>query len=903
MRAPFFFPSILILLCLTTAGAFGAPENDIKLIIDVSGSMKKNDPDNLRRPAVNLLVNLLPEDASAAVWLFGDKVESLVPFGVVTPEFKTFAIGQSELIHSRGLLTDIGGALEQSMLQDHRGGKAILLSDGMVDLGPDPAENLAEQTRIQTQLIPQLVANNAEVHTVALSDNADRKVLEAVAQGTGGLFEVATTADDLTRIFLRLFDDAVIQDRLPIEQGKFLVDSSVEEFTLLAFRGVDSAAVQIRSPDDQYFLIGDYPEAVSWYRDAGFDLITVSRPVEGEWRLFSDEDPENRVSVLSDLKLDVTNLENVLHDASFPVLEVRFLQGPEVITEPTFLALMDLQLVVLTPSGNRIAKPLGDPVEGIFTTNLGFFAEPGRYRVSVNVDGKSFRREVVQEIEYVTPALVVFSATDRAVSVRPVAVGLLGEELRMIARLESEQNQKRMLPMLSNGELWQVSLQDVPDGKYRLVVHVKGVAKTGQTLDFDLEHQLIELKPQELLEPLESIESEAWSLKEWGIAAAVVSVNLVLLMFAIWLFRRRGQGALPESDQADVNELLTQGPEAESKSKPGKGSKVDDSDEIAALASAEALLEKDQELQSDVEAEVAHEAEKKEVEKDAELKADLEIERAIEPEVGPAVEPELEPEIGPDVESEVEPEVGPDVDPEVEPEVGPDVESEVEPEVGPDVDPEVEPEVEPEVGLDVEPEVGSEVDPEVEPEVEPEVGPDVDPDVEPEVEPEVGLDVEPEVGPEADPEVEPEVGPDVDPEVEPEVGPEVDPEVEPEVKVEIEPEVESRTDRESDTADSIEPQPAADDSVSGFSDIVDAWGDSDGKPDQDDLADSNDDDPADEFERALQEQSEGEAESNDLDQQDSAASENTDKNTDMSAESKVLDEDLGPPEQDAASTR
>ncbi|MGK0460885.1 MAG: hypothetical protein ACJA0W_001738, partial [Candidatus Azotimanducaceae bacterium] len=57
------------------------------------------------------------------------------------------------------------------------------------------------------------------------------------------------------------------------------------------------------------------------------------------------------------------------------------------------------------------------------------------------------------------------------------------------------------------------------------------------------------------------------------------------------------------------------------------------------------------------------------------------------------------------------------------------------------------------------------------------------------------------------------------------------------------------------------------------------------------------------FERALQEQSEGEAESNDLDQQDSAASENTDKNTDMSAESKVLDEDLGSPEQDAASTR
>ena len=44
---------------------------DVRLVIDVSGSMKQNDPNNLRQPAVELLVQLLPEGSKAGVWTFG----------------------------------------------------------------------------------------------------------------------------------------------------------------------------------------------------------------------------------------------------------------------------------------------------------------------------------------------------------------------------------------------------------------------------------------------------------------------------------------------------------------------------------------------------------------------------------------------------------------------------------------------------------------------------------------------------------------------------------------------------------------------------------------------------------------------------------------------------------------
>ena len=44
---------------------------DVRLLIDISGSMKQSDPENLRAPALDLIVRLLPEGSRAGVWIFG----------------------------------------------------------------------------------------------------------------------------------------------------------------------------------------------------------------------------------------------------------------------------------------------------------------------------------------------------------------------------------------------------------------------------------------------------------------------------------------------------------------------------------------------------------------------------------------------------------------------------------------------------------------------------------------------------------------------------------------------------------------------------------------------------------------------------------------------------------------
>ena len=52
-------------------------QSDVRIIVDISGSMKDTDPENLRQPAVRLLARLLPED-----WCFV-KVSMVLCFLVV----------------------------------------------------------------------------------------------------------------------------------------------------------------------------------------------------------------------------------------------------------------------------------------------------------------------------------------------------------------------------------------------------------------------------------------------------------------------------------------------------------------------------------------------------------------------------------------------------------------------------------------------------------------------------------------------------------------------------------------------------------------------------------------------------------------------------------------------------
>jgi len=120
---------------------------DVRVLIDISGSMKKSDPDNLRIPATRLIAGLMPEGSRSGVWTFGRYINMLVPVRIVDDEWRELAKEKSALINSAGLYTNIEGVLENASsgwfeYDPNTKRNIILLSDGYVDVSKKISERI-----------------------------------------------------------------------------------------------------------------------------------------------------------------------------------------------------------------------------------------------------------------------------------------------------------------------------------------------------------------------------------------------------------------------------------------------------------------------------------------------------------------------------------------------------------------------------------------------------------------------------------------------------------------------------------------------------------------------------------------------------------------------------------------
>src|SRR3569623_404574 len=151
MRRYFFrlrLPSLLLLMFFSDASLAGPTEaaKDIRVLIDISGSMKHTDPHNLRAPALRLLTGLLPNGEHSGVWTYGQQVNMVVPHGTVDLAWKARAEQAVAKIYSAGRYTYIEGALRAASgvwLKPDAGAElhGFMITDGLVDFSMDKSVN------------------------------------------------------------------------------------------------------------------------------------------------------------------------------------------------------------------------------------------------------------------------------------------------------------------------------------------------------------------------------------------------------------------------------------------------------------------------------------------------------------------------------------------------------------------------------------------------------------------------------------------------------------------------------------------------------------------------------------------------------------------------------------------
>lgn len=540
---------------------------DVRVLVDVSGSMRQNDPQNLRAPALRLLVGLLPEGSQAGVWSFDQAVAALAPVARVNDRWRAAARRGAARIHSRGAYTNIGAALEQALRgwsgRGQQGQRSIiLLTDGMVDVGQDPGANQAARTRIVDQLLPGLHELGVTLYTIALSEHADHELLTELASVTGGWYERAGDAGQLERLFLHMFEKAAPPDTVPLTDNRFTVDSSIREMTVLVFRRPGAAPTYLLPPDGQRFAAGAPPPGVRWAAEEGYDLITVRDPAPGQWQVAAETDPDNRVMIVTDLQLEVTPLPNHLLMGETLDLSVRLAERGETVKAADFLRVVDGSLSQAGEDGQihdwqlqgKTPSPEVQAAEGVYTVRLDSTLRPGRQEFTVIVDGKSFQRQQLQTV------LVHENAIQARVDPAPEA----GEDAYTVsvhadpqlvdpqqssarARIRDGQGQEVPLELRPDGaDGWSAAVAGIrPDARYTVAFDVHAVTRQGRIVE--LQPAPVELHagpPPETPPPAPEpgpTQGHPW----WVSLGMLAALNLLLAGTGYWGYRRfrarRGQ--------------------------------------------------------------------------------------------------------------------------------------------------------------------------------------------------------------------------------------------------------------------------------------------------------------------------------------------------------------------------
>ncbi len=371
---------------------------DAVILMDSSGSMKQTDPKQLRKPAARLFISLLGNEDRLSVVSFSSKAWPITFLTKLENEKQiNKVLRATERISHKGMHTNIHSALSKGieLLKQsdelNRDPIIILMSDGQMDVGNSEQSALLRQ-QIFDNLLPQLIEYNIKVYSIAFTEASDQLLLQEIADTTEGRYSLAGSDDVLHKVFSKIFEETRQPDMLPLHENKFIVDASINEITIIANKASGNSQIYLQPPSGKKFNSTFKSKKIKWFVSTSFDMITIQKPEEGEWKiLFSDDD--NRAYIVTDIKLR-TNF-NFNADSYYPELIIKswFQQNEENEANKDLIKNMDVVLEIEHPDDTLETFEITQTTEqGEFIIHYKPEAD-GIYGASIIATSRTFQRQ------------------------------------------------------------------------------------------------------------------------------------------------------------------------------------------------------------------------------------------------------------------------------------------------------------------------------------------------------------------------------------------------------------------------------------------------------------------------------------------------------------------------------
>lgn len=134
-------------------------------------------------------------------------------------------------------------------------------------------------------------------------------------------------------------------NQIPYFDNRFNIDAALDEIILLFYRSSGSRPIILVRPDGSKLRTDNADENnVQWYDDSTFDLIKIEKPMPGPWQAIGDILPESQIMVVSDVKMEVDPLPEVVLSGEILKVVGKLFNGDEPINTPHFRHVVQLDV-------------------------------------------------------------------------------------------------------------------------------------------------------------------------------------------------------------------------------------------------------------------------------------------------------------------------------------------------------------------------------------------------------------------------------------------------------------------------------------------------------------------------------------------------------------------------------
>jgi len=223
-------------------------QNNVILLMDVSGSMKGTDPKRLSIVAASMLIDSADDNTILNIVTFGDKAKS--EFSLESKPSKESLKKELTNLKFDNSYTDLKEGIKEALLQLNKvqGNKSIILfSDGK----EDPKDGLTKEHKDEfISLIEKAHSEGIKVNCIALSKDADKAALENIAYKTEGQFFYSSSPSQLINVFSKLLGS--INNFYTVKEYE-ISDGALSEIKFSSY--VQEAVIKIASLDNKTPLV------------------------------------------------------------------------------------------------------------------------------------------------------------------------------------------------------------------------------------------------------------------------------------------------------------------------------------------------------------------------------------------------------------------------------------------------------------------------------------------------------------------------------------------------------------------------------------------------------------------------------------------------------------------------